>query len=596
MYTDHRNLLFVFAPLALEPALGRHIVSKVQRWALFLSRFPYVIEHVDGTSNIFADILTRWTRGYRKENKSLKTLCSLLDSSAQIIPAADEFIWPDLDAIRRSQQRHGERSKGLLLNPLNNLWEMDGRIWIPESDLNLQLKILVASHCGSIGHRGQDGTRSILKENFFWNGMAKDVEQLVKGCLHCLITRSGDIIPRPLAHAQHGERPNEVVHLDFLYMGRGAGNNSYILIVRDDHSSYIWLFPCEAATSEEAANALTTWISSFGGMEWFVTDQGSHFKNCLVKQLTSEFRIHHHFTTAYSSWANGTVERICREVLRSCKALCSEWKLTPQDWPCVTECVQSILNHARLKRLGLRDKTKPGVYRTPLEVFTGHLPSRPLLRALPITKYRHAQSQDVVKLRRLVNIDSMQSALEDMHRDIKYRVELSRKRQVSAHNRKTKLQPINFQVGDFVLVRRAAKKGHKLKFLWIGPRRVTAVKSDLVFEVEDLLHAKREVVHARRLQLYRADMDKKPVEERLLRAAQHTEAVYQDALALRAIRSTDGAIDIQVEWEGLPDNIDLTWEPLQQVQEDLPELLETYLQTSGSRKLKETALAQCVFK
>ena len=35
VFTDHRNLLFVFAPLTLEPALGRHVVSKVQRWALY---------------------------------------------------------------------------------------------------------------------------------------------------------------------------------------------------------------------------------------------------------------------------------------------------------------------------------------------------------------------------------------------------------------------------------------------------------------------------------------------------------------------------------------------------------------------------------
>ena len=89
IYTDHRNLLFVFAPLALEPALGRHIVSKVQRWALFLSRFPYVIEHIEGKSNIFADILTRWTKGYRKQCKSMKTLFRLIESSSQIIPAAD---------------------------------------------------------------------------------------------------------------------------------------------------------------------------------------------------------------------------------------------------------------------------------------------------------------------------------------------------------------------------------------------------------------------------------------------------------------------------------------------------------------------------
>lgn len=36
VFTDHRNLLFVFNPEVLQPALGRHIVSKVQRWALYL--------------------------------------------------------------------------------------------------------------------------------------------------------------------------------------------------------------------------------------------------------------------------------------------------------------------------------------------------------------------------------------------------------------------------------------------------------------------------------------------------------------------------------------------------------------------------------
>lgn len=35
VFTDHRNLLFVFALLTMEPTLGRHAVTKVQRWALF---------------------------------------------------------------------------------------------------------------------------------------------------------------------------------------------------------------------------------------------------------------------------------------------------------------------------------------------------------------------------------------------------------------------------------------------------------------------------------------------------------------------------------------------------------------------------------
>jgi len=124
---------------------------------------------------------------------------------------------------------------------------------------------------------------------------------------------------------------------------------------------------------------------------WLVSDQGSHFKNSLIKELVDELRSKHHFTTAYSPWANGTVERVCREVLRACKALLREWKLSPREWPSVYEAVQSVINHAPSRTFGLRDKNVPGVYRTPLEVFTGHKPVRPLIRALPIQKYKDAR-------------------------------------------------------------------------------------------------------------------------------------------------------------------------------------------------------------
>ena len=78
LYTDHRNLLFVFNPLALNPTLGRHIVNKVQRWGLFLSGFSYAIEHVDGKCNVMADIMTRWLREYRGKRQSARRMTHLL--------------------------------------------------------------------------------------------------------------------------------------------------------------------------------------------------------------------------------------------------------------------------------------------------------------------------------------------------------------------------------------------------------------------------------------------------------------------------------------------------------------------------------------
>lgn len=178
----------------------------------------------------------------------------------------------------------------------------------------------------------------------------------------------------------------------------------------------------------------------------------------------------------------------------------------------------------------------------------------------------------------LISIDETQGALEGMHRDVGGRVSAARARAVAAHNSKTNVQAANFETGDFVLVRRAQKKGHKLQFVWRGPRRIVAVNSGWVYQVEDLVNGRKETVHASRLVLYRSGLDGKELDSILLRCAEHSETAYQDARALRGIRENDG-IEMLVEWQGLPDEMDLTWEPLQQVYEDLPGFLEDFLHT-----------------
>ena len=477
-----------------------------------------------------------------------------------------------------------------------NLWKKQNQIWIPKEDLELKLKIIVCSHCGTIGHRGMEATKSIILEKFWWETISKDVEELVRGCFHCIATRSGEIIPRPLGHAIHGEYPNEVIHMDFLYMGPGVDGKKYVLIIRDDLSGYIWLWPTEEANAEAAAEALCVWVGSFGSMKWLVSDQGSHFKNKLLKEMIDELRTQHHFTTAYSPWANGSVERICREVLRACRALIGEWRLSPRDWPAVTESVQSVINQTPLRKLGRRDAEIPGVYRSPLEVFTGHRPVRPLLRALPVGKYRMARTTDEIHARVLLNIDQIQDALSQMHREANDISTAARKRQVERHNRRTNVHNINFSKGDFVLVRHTQPGGHKLSFLWRGPRRITDARSDWVYEVQNLITRKREVVHARRMHLYRPDMDGRNVSPALLKLAEHSEACYQIAEDIRGIREVGGELQVCVEWAGLPDRSDWTWEPLTQVFEDMPGRLQDFLHTAGDRALKQFALAQCDLK
>eukprot|EP00171_Calliarthron_tuberculosum_P004595 IDg4595t1 len=522
VFTDHRNLLYVFAPCALVPTSPRHVVSKVQRWAMYLSRFDYAIEHIDGTANIFADLLTRWGRGHRVQITSKPRICNLTLATEQLVPAADEVVWPTRDTLISAQQRAAAAPARGVADADGLILQAEGSGFPPTTrtrSFESSSPPIAEAWDTAEGQRQQAWSRRSSPGTAFY----RTARPLLTAAFTALSHAPGTLSPQPHSHALHGEQPNEVVHADYLYMGPSATTDlKYVLIIRDDLSSYVWLWPTAGPTSESAAEAFATWIAAFESFKWLVTDQGTHFASSLVRELVSEICAQHHFTTAYCPWANGTVERVCQEVLRTTTALLMEIKLAPMDWLSVLDCVQSVLNQSPLRRLGPRTGGPPGVHRSPLEVFTGMQPTRPLLRALPLGEFNHCPTLDEVRARQVMRIDAVQDALDDMHRDVLGRVDARRKRSITDHNRRTGVQPVNFGRGDFVLVRRAVDRGHKLSYRWTGPRRVLTEVSPLVFEVEDLLTKRVERAHARRLMLYRADMDGVAVDQRLADMAEHS--------------------------------------------------------------------------
>lgn len=112
----------------------------------------------------------------------------------------------------------------------------------------------------------------------------------------------------------------------------------------------------------------------------------------------------------------------------------------------------------------------------------------------------------------------------------------------------------------------------------------------MVYTVENILTSKREKAHVRRMLLYRADLDGATVEPRLLRASEHNDVLIEVVHAIHGIKEVAGDLQVQLEWSGLPDPAEYTWEPIFQVFEDLPGILEDFLHTSSDRVLKNRAL------
>lgn len=91
-------------------------------------------------------------------------------------------------------------------------------------------------------------------------------------------------------------------------------------------------------------------------------------------------------------------------------------------------------NKYPLKRLGLRSSEIPGVFPSLLEVFTGHRPRRPLLSALPVTRYKTEKTEDEVRARQLIHAERTRVALSDMHLEVKTPADASHKHQVQANS------------------------------------------------------------------------------------------------------------------------------------------------------------------
>lgn len=285
IFTDHRNLIFLFDPCSTNSAFARHTIAKLQRWAMQLLNFQYCIEHIAGETNVWADLLSRWG-GPPIARARINRVYTLPPSPI----TSNDFEWPNAKSIQMSQNEAlVKMSESFIVeNKLQQneslLWSFpDMSIWIPDNDYKLQLRLCIISHSGTAGHRGQDATEQALKKRYKWNGLSEQIRLFVRKCLLCRMNNEGRMEPRPYGEAIHATGNNEVLHFDYLYMDACEKDKlKWLLVLKDDFSGFLELVPCARANSESAVSALLDWFKRYGRVNIWVTDCGSHFRNNLV--------------------------------------------------------------------------------------------------------------------------------------------------------------------------------------------------------------------------------------------------------------------------------------------------------------------------
>jgi hypothetical protein len=159
LFSDHRNLDCIFDPRGRNPGVAQHSEACLLRWAMKLSSHNYVIEYITGEDNEWADLMSRWSAPVARR------VCRVLMAPFTVL---DTFIWPTMADIAASRRSH-ESTKPLACREdvkLRFSVYPSGVIWIPATNISLQLRILFVAHCGASGHRSQAVMLSAIQKHF----------------------------------------------------------------------------------------------------------------------------------------------------------------------------------------------------------------------------------------------------------------------------------------------------------------------------------------------------------------------------------------------------------------------------------------------
>ena len=151
-------------------------------------------------------------------------------------------------------------------------------------------------------------TLGSLQEQFFWPKMIEDVQNHIRTCGRC--TRYKQQPEREKLKPISYTYPLELVHLDFLTIGKECTEKAINIIVITDHfTRYTQAYITPKQTAPMVAKTLwDQFLVDYGWPTKILKDQGKSFENQLIRELCSLAQVQKLCTTPYRPKTNGSCE------------------------------------------------------------------------------------------------------------------------------------------------------------------------------------------------------------------------------------------------------------------------------------------------
>ena len=323
MVTDHKPLLGLFSVTKPIPPLAS---GRIQRWALIIQAYNFVLIHRSGKLLCTADALSRlplanscdstpvpadWTNLVNFLDWSPVTSTTIKDETRKD-PLLSKVLkycesgWPDSSLIGPDFTPYSRRKDELSLQNGCILWGV--RVVVPP---NLRDSMKCELHAD---HSGASRMKELARSYLWWPNLDKDLETLVNSCSLCLENRhmpsKADLHPW-----EWPKNPWHRLHIDYA----GPVDGNYFLVVVDAHSKWVDIHKTTGTSTKDTIKWLCRSFSNFGLPVSIVSDNGPCFtseefrlfmKNCGIRHITS---------AVYKPATNGLAERMVQTFKSSLK-------------------------------------------------------------------------------------------------------------------------------------------------------------------------------------------------------------------------------------------------------------------------------------
>ena len=208
------------------------------------------------------------------------------------------------------------------------LWILDKKFLALVIPKSWKYTVQVEAH-NKLGHQGNSYTYCLVKRQYYWKGMNKDIRKYIANCALCHREKA-KIQHYPLQMMEIPDRPFDKRAMDIVTeCDTSTSGNKYILTIIDHLTGWPEAFPIPDKTVD---TKVSTFINEYLPVhmcpQYILSDNKMEFKNSLMDQGLQQLGIDRIFSVPYHPQSNGKLEVFHKYLKPTLKSLVKRILLT----------------------------------------------------------------------------------------------------------------------------------------------------------------------------------------------------------------------------------------------------------------------------